>query len=846
MLAQFFEHLFPIKDPVVIFAIVLVLMLAAPMLMARLNLPGMIGLLLAGAVLGPNGLGILARDQSFILLGAVGLLYIMFTAALEVDLAVFKRYRVQGAVFGILTFSLPQGIGTVVAYYVLGFDWPAAILLASMFASHTLLAYPIVSRLGLSKNQAVTTTIGGTMVTDTAALMVLAVIAGSVRGEVNEAFWWRLGISLTVFVVGILVGLPRIGRWFFRRMAKDGPGEFVFVLTSVFICAALSEVAGVEPIVGAFLAGIALNRLIPHTGALMNRIVFTGEAIFIPFFLLSVGMLLDAKVLFGGVRTWIVAAAMVVTVTITKYLAAEGARLVFGFSKDEGRVVFGLSVAQAAATLAAVMVGHKLELFDETVVNGTIVMILATCILGPWVVDRHAKKMAALEKGKLDEGGEQQRILVPIVDATSAKPAVEFAMLLRGEGPSPLYPVIVAEDGDNVAARVAEGERTLAQVASLASSADVPTHGLTRVDSTIAAAILRSRKELRITDIVASWDGRVSSEARIFGSVLDEIAADRTVTLCVTRQPHPLNITTRVLLLVPPGAEADPCFETGVSSAKRLARQLGAPLHAFVLHPDHKALYKRIKAVRPGCKVVSSPLETWDTVLQVLAERVERHDMMVLLGFREDSPATNESTRTLPRRVAARFPELNQVTIFGAEGKPSTLEVPQSVTIPLDQPLLSKERIVLGLEDLPLESIVARVCAHARVRWPNERPPDESAYPAIAGTVRELGQGVVLLEHRDKHLEDDEVWLGVSRSGVESASWTWKAHLFFVVFGPENSVDRDDWVQRLTELARDRQRTEELRFATTLDGALVALRDRPAEPELVPRSSSLPPTRLSS
>jgi Kef-type K+ transport system membrane component KefB len=840
MLARLFEHLFPIKDPVVIFAIVLVLMLAAPMLMARLNLPGMIGLLLAGAVLGPNGLGILARDQSFILLGAVGLLYIMFTAALEVDLAVFKRYRVQGAVFGVLTFSLPQGIGTVVAYYVLDFDWPAAILLASMFASHTLLAYPIVSRLGLSKNQAVTTTIGGTMVTDTAALMVLAVIAGSVRGEVNEAFWWRLGISLTVFVVGILVGLPRIGRWFFRRMAKDGPGEFVFVLTSVFICAALSEVAGVEPIVGAFLAGIALNRLIPHTGALMNRIVFTGEAIFIPFFLLSVGMLLDAKVLFGGVRTWIVAAAMVITVTLTKYLAAEGARLVFGFSKDEGRVVFGLSVAQAAATLAAVMVGHKIGLFDETVVNGTIVMILATCILGPWVVDRHAKRMAAAEKGRVEEGGEQQRILVPIVDAASAKPAVEFAMLLRGEGPSPLYPVIVAQDGENVGAHVAEGERTLAQVATLASGADVPTQGLTRVDVTIAAAILRSRKELRITDIVASWDGRVSSEARIFGSVLDEVAADRAVTLCVTRQPHPLNITTRVLLLVPPGAETDVCFETGISAAKRLARQLGAPLHAFLLPHDPKGLFKRIKAVRPGCKVVSSPLDDWDSVLQTLEQRIQENDLVVLLGFREDSPVSTEATRTLPRRVAARFPETNQVTIFGAEAKSSPREVPESLAEPIEQSVLSKDQIVLGLEDLPLEAIIARVCAHARVRWPNERPPGEAAYPAIAATAHELGPGVVLLEHRDKHLEEDSLWLGVSRSGVENASWTWKAHLFFVVFGPEHSVDRDEWIQRLTELARDRQRTEEVRFATTLDGVVTALKDRPVTPDPVPRSSRLP------
>lgn len=840
MLARYFEHLFPIKDPIVIFAIVLVLMLGAPMVMGRFNLPGMIGLLLAGAVLGPNGLGVLARDQSFILLGAVGLLYIMFTAALEVDLAVFKRYRVHGAVFGLLTFSLPQGLGTVMAYYVLGFDWPAAILLGSTLASHTLLAYPIVSRLGLTKNQAVTTTIGGTMVTDTLALLVLAVIAGSAQGEVNEAFWWRLGISLVVFVVAVLVGLPRLGRWFFRRMAKDGPGEFVFVLTSVFICAALSEVAGVEPIVGAFLAGIALNRLIPHTGALMNRIAFTGEAIFIPFFLLSVGMILDAKVLFGGIQTWIVAAGMVGTVTLTKYLAAEGARLVFGFSKEEGRVVFGLSLAQAAATLAAVMVGYRIELFDETVVNGSIVVILATCIISPWVVDRNARKMAAAEKGRLDEGGPQQRILVPIVDAGSAKPAVELALILRGHGQGPLYPVFVAQDGEGVENRVAEGERTLSQVASLAASADVPTQGSTRVDATIGTAILRSRKELRITDIVASWDGRVSSEDRIFGSVLDEVAADRSVNLCVTRQPHSLNTTTRLLLLVPPGTEEDPCFETGVATVKRLAREIGAPLHIMVPTSKEKALFKRIKAVRPGCKVISRPLEQWDAVLQALADRVEEHDLIVLLGCREGSPGFTESSRTLPRRVAARFPETNQVTVFGAEPTAATAHEPESAVVPTATPLVSKEQIVLGLEDLSLDAIIARVCAHARASWPNDRRPDESAYPAIAASARELGPGVVLLEYRDKHLEEEHLWLGVSRSGVEAEGWDWKAHLFFVAFGPESSPEFEDVVAQLEELARDRQRVEDVRFATTLQRALEALQPREVPPDPIPRSSRLP------
>ena len=348
------NELFPISDPVLVFAIVAALILLAPIVMGRWRLPGMIGLLAAGALLGPNALGVLARDQSFVLFGTVGLLYIMFTAALEIDMAVLKRHSGASLAFGLFTFGIPMGLGLVVAHHLLGFDWPAAILLASTFASHTLVTYPIASRLGITRNPAVTTAVGGTIVTDTLALLVLAVIVSSTRGSIDEMFWYRLGVSLALYVAAILVGLPLLARWFFRKVGRDGVAEFVFVLATVFGCAALSHLAGSEPIVGAFLAGLALNRLIPHHSTLMNRIQFTGEAVFVPFFLLSVGMLLDLRVFAGGPRAWAVALAMVVTVHVTKWLAAEATRLL-GYSRDQARLVFGLSVPQAAATLRQIL-----------------------------------------------------------------------------------------------------------------------------------------------------------------------------------------------------------------------------------------------------------------------------------------------------------------------------------------------------------------------------------------------------------------------------------------------------------------------------------------------------------
>jgi Kef-type K+ transport system membrane component KefB len=666
VLSSWLPDLFPIRDPVLIFAIVLVLFLASPIVMGRVKLPGMIGLLLAGAILGPQALGVLARDASFILLGAVGLIYIMFTAALEIDLTVFRKYGVQGVVFGVLTFSIPQGVGTVMAHYVLGFEWLPAVLLASMFASHTLLAYPIVSRQGLASNQAVTTALGGTMITDTAALLVLAVIAGMASGEVDEAFWWRLGVSLTVFVSAILLGLPRLGRWFFRRMAGDGAAEFVFVLTSVFLCAALSHAAGLEPIVGAFLAGLALNRLIPHSSPLMNRLTFTGDAIFIPFFLLSVGMLLDARVLFGGFRTWFVAIGMTVTVIGTKWLAAQAARFVFRFRKEEGTVMFGLSVVQAAATLAAVMVGHRLELFDDAVVNGTIVMILVTCVLGPAVVAKATPILAALLKG--DDAGprEQRGVLVPLQTAEQAGPAVELALLLRGhEKGFPIFPIFVAGEGDELDRAMAAGDKILGSAVSQASAADCVAQPIKRVHDRPGRALGLARKEVGARHIVVPWDALPSNTGGSEGRVIDELVSDPHGNLFLARLPHALGTHTRIVLLVPPGL-ADHGFDPAAALIMQLCKALGAPMLVLCHEPDRARLEEAFPA-SSGQRTSYAVYATTRMWLSLVNDQVADSDLLMVLGVRDRTAPAAREFRGVAQRLAARHPE-NGLIVFYPEG----------------------------------------------------------------------------------------------------------------------------------------------------------------------------------
>jgi Kef-type K+ transport system membrane component KefB len=340
MIVLFFNDFnLPLTNPVLIFTLILFIILFAPIILNKLKIPHLIGLIIAGAIIGPFGLNLMLRDSSIILFGTVGLLYIMFTAGLEIDLNDFKKNSSKSLVFGLYTFIIPMTLGTVTGLYILHFSWQTSLLLASMFASHTLIAYPIISKLGIVKNRAVSIAVGGTLITDTLALLVLAVIVGMVKGEINNEFWIRLSISVLVFGLTIMFGFPIIGRWFFKNY-EDRISQYIFVLGMVFLAAFLAEAAGIEAIIGAFLAGLALNRLIPSTSPLMNRIEFVGNALFIPFLLIGVGMLVDYRAFFKDFETIKVALIMTFVATLAKFLASWFTQKTYKLTRDERRVIF--------------------------------------------------------------------------------------------------------------------------------------------------------------------------------------------------------------------------------------------------------------------------------------------------------------------------------------------------------------------------------------------------------------------------------------------------------------------------------------------------------------------------
>lgn len=413
ILASTIDFTLPLGDPVLKFLIILVIVLASPLLLNKIRVPHLLGFIIAGAIVGPHGLNWLDRDAGIDLFATAGLLYIMFLAGLEIDLRDFLRNRRKSAVFGMFTFLIPMTLGTIVGLWGFHFSLQSSILLASMFASHTLIAYPIISKYKVTKDSSVNIAVGGTIITDILALLVLTVIVSMATGQVTDYFWLRLGVSLTIFAAVVLAGFPFITRFFFKYIT-DGISQYIFVLFMMFLGSFLAELAGTEAIIGAFLSGLALNHYIPRTSPLLGHVNFIGNSIFIPIFLISVGMLVDYRA-FTDPETLMVGGVMIVVATAAKFLAAWATQKTFKLSADQRRIIFGLSNAQAAATLAAVIVGYNvilgtdangmpIRLLNDSVLNGTIVMILVTCVVASFSAQRGAANIAA--QNKLQEQAE--------------------------------------------------------------------------------------------------------------------------------------------------------------------------------------------------------------------------------------------------------------------------------------------------------------------------------------------------------------------------------------------------------------------------------------------------------
>lgn len=617
----------PLEDPILKFLLILVIILAAPLLLNKLKIPYLLGLIIAGAVIGPHGLNLVLRDSSIILSGTAGLLYIMFLSGLDMDMSDFRKNGTRSLVFGLYTFCVPLLLGILAGYYILGFSIYSSILLAGLFASQTLIAYPIVSKLGIARDKAVTIAVGGTVITDTLALLLLTVIVGMVTGNTDDMFWYRLGISVVLCIAFIMLLFPLIGHWFFKH-CSDNISQYIFVLVMVFLGAYLAHLAGLEPIIGAFLAGLALNRLIPRTSPLMNRIEFVGNAIFIPFFLIGVGMLIDYRAFFRDWESIKVAAVMIVLITAAKYIAALLTQKTFKLSSDQRTVIFGLSSAHVAATLAAVMVGYNvivgqtpdgepIRLLGESVLNGTILMILATCTISTFATQRGAHNIAIKGVRENDEH-QDEHILIPVSNEESVRELVTLGNVLKSKKNHNGFYALHAIDNKVEDSGLEKRARKILETAATAAAAsDIYLHELLRYDVNISNAIASVVKEQSITDIVMGLH-RDKSPAIFLGKITGDLLGESNVTTYIYKPVQPLATIKRHIVIIPSQAEKEAGFLMWLHKIGNLARNTGTKIVVYA--PETTLKYIEPLRRKQTATVETVLFKDWEKLPALLRE----------------------------------------------------------------------------------------------------------------------------------------------------------------------------------------------------------------------------------
>lgn len=664
----------PLKNPVIIFSLVLFIILFAPLLLKKIKVPHIIGLILAGVFVGPYALNLLRRDSSIVLFGTVGLLYIMFLAGLEIDLKEFKKNRNKIIVFGLTTFFLPLVVGSLASYYILGYGWLSSILLASMFSTHTLVSYPIASKYGVSQNRAVALTVGGTMITDIFALLILAIIAGMTKEEVSSTFWITLGVSSVVFVGIVFFIFPIIIQWFFKKN-EDSVSQYIFVLATVFLASFLAEAAGIEAIIGAFFAGLVLNRFIPHSSPLMNRIDFVGNALFIPFFLIGVGMLVNFNVLFHGWGALKVAGVIVVVAISTKSIAAWITQKSFKLTNDEGRIIFGLSTSHAAATLAIILVGYNIiigetasgdpiRLLDEDILNGTILLILISCAISSFVVEKASHNLALLEAQQAaEEKDSEEKILISLAYPESVEELIDFGLMLKPKKSTiPVYALnIISDDTANETSQFS-GKKMMSKAIKQAAATDNTIIPLTRFDMNISNGIIYTIKEQKITDVLIGLH-RDADQKDFLGSITEDILNRTSETIFIYKYVQPFNTLKRMIVVVTPKAELEEGFEHWFSRMLTISQSGGLPIHFFADTSTIRELQRlNTSSSRPAVAIYNQ-FSNWDDFL-ILGRELKQNDFFTIISSRKEHISYNQQLEKLPYYLSRYFNNISFIMVF--------------------------------------------------------------------------------------------------------------------------------------------------------------------------------------
>lgn len=662
---------FPITDPTLVFFVVLLIILFAPIIMGKLRIPHIIGMVLAGVLVGKYGLNILVRDSSFELFGRVGLYYIMFLASLEMDMEGLRRNKWRTLIFGLLTFSIPFLLTFVMGLNILGYTPIAALLLGCVMSSNTLVSYPVVARYGLQQKPSVTLSVGSTMISLFLALIFLAALVAANGGHSNVFFWLWFVVKLVLYVVASLWLVPRLARWFLRRYS-DAVMQFIFVMCVLFLSAALAALVGLEGIFGAFFAGLVLNRYIPHVSPLMNRIEFIGNAIFIPYFLIGVGMLINVSLLFhGGGILWVVF-CIVVFGTVGKALAAYVAAFLFRMPPSSGHMMFGLTSAHAAGAIAMVIVGMDMHyadghaLVDEGMLNGIVIMILFTCVISSLVTD-WASRLIILRDKEMpsdDKVDDDEKILVPVKYKEYANRLMNLAIMARNPKlRRSVVAINVVYDDENMRRNQEEGQHLLQHVQEYASGMDVPVDTQVRVAANIANGIKHAFKEFQASEILIGMHMHENVSPKFWGQFHQSLFNGLNRQIIMARLYQPLNTLRRIVVAVPSRAQYEPGFYRWLERLSRIAENLECRVHfngrADTLQMINQFVANRHRNVRASYVAMTH----WNELPRLAATIADDH-LFVVVTARKGTVSYKTAMERLPMELTKYFKGKNLMIVF--------------------------------------------------------------------------------------------------------------------------------------------------------------------------------------
>ncbi len=663
---------FPITDPTLIFFVVMLIILFAPIVMGKLRIPHIIGMVLAGVAVGQYGLNILVRDDSFELFGKVGLYYIMFLASLEMDIEGVRRNKGRFGVFGLLTFAVPSIMTYVACITVLHYSVLASLLLGCIMASNTLIAYPIVGRYGLQRKPSVTLSVGSSMISLLMALVSLAAIVAAYGGNTGVMFWlWFVG-KFVGYCVLMAVLIPRLARWFLRRYS-DAVMQFIFVMSMLFMSAALSEAVGLEGIFGAFVAGLILNRFIPHVSPLMNRIEFIGNALFIPYFLIGVGMLINLRLLFAGGGIVGVVIMIVVFGTVGKAVAAYLAGWLFRLPVSSGNMMFGLTSAHAAGAIAMLMVGMKMEvepgvpLVTDDMLNGVVIMILFTCVISTIMTERAAQQITLRDKEMPEDttaNESEEKVLIPMRYPEYAQRLVNLAMMMRSpKNTTQMVGLNVVYDDDDMPRKQEQGQRLLERMTQYAAAADIHMQTQVRVAANIANGIRHAYKEFRATEILIGMHMHPEVSQKFWGEFHQSLFNGLNSQIIMARLTQPLATIRRIQVAVPSRAQFEPGFYRWLERLCRLGCNLECHTEFFGREDVLPLIENYVLSRHHDMRVSYTRMAHW-AEMPSLAASISADNLFVVVTARKGTVSYKNALEFLPDEITRHFSGSNIMIIF--------------------------------------------------------------------------------------------------------------------------------------------------------------------------------------